>query len=88
MLAPQRALQRGLHLHLAELVDGEVKVLDGLGVLVGVVVQQETCEVKSGQGHLRSGPNTDHTRGVAGARTSWNFLCPAPVVIIRRGSGK
>ena len=60
LLAAEGRFQLWLHLHLAEVVDGEVKVLDGLGMLVGVVVQQELCEVKSVQRHLRSGPNTDH----------------------------
>jgi hypothetical protein len=37
----QGALEEGLHLHLAELGDGEVEVLDGGGALVRVVLQQQ-----------------------------------------------
>ena len=35
------ALQGGLHLHVAELADGEVQVLQRLGPLVGVVLQEQ-----------------------------------------------
>ena len=45
---PQRPLQRRLHLHVAQLCDGEVEVLDGGVVLVRVVLQQQL-----GQGQCR-----------------------------------
>src|SRR5436190_1382658 len=37
----QRPLQCGLHLHVAELSDGEVEMLDGRRALVREVVQQQ-----------------------------------------------
>ena len=36
----------------AELVDGQVQVLDGLCALVGVVVEQELAEVESNERDL------------------------------------
>ena len=38
---PQGAFQRGLHLHVAELTDGEVQVLQRLSPLVRVVLQEQ-----------------------------------------------
>ena len=46
------AFQSGLHLHVAELADGEIQVLHGLGPLVGVVLQQQLAKLKAGQGYL------------------------------------
>jgi hypothetical protein len=47
--APQRTLQRRLHLHVAELGDSEVEVLDGGVVFVGVVVEEEFGEAEANQ---------------------------------------
>ena len=41
-LLPQRPFKRWLHLHLAELFDGEVEVLEGVLLIGRVVVQQQT----------------------------------------------
>jgi hypothetical protein len=41
----QRALQRRLHLHLAELADDEVEVLDCGRAFVGVVLEQQLCQL-------------------------------------------
>jgi len=38
LLPPQSPLQRWLHLHLAELFDGEVEVIEGILLLIRVVV--------------------------------------------------
>ena len=46
---PQRPLQRRLHLHVLELADGEVEVLDDLGMLVGVVVEEQLGEAETGE---------------------------------------
>jgi hypothetical protein len=43
--APKRTLQRRLHLHVAELGDGEVEVLDGGVMLVGIVVEENLGEL-------------------------------------------
>ena len=48
----QRPLQRRRHLHVAELPNGEVEVLQGLGALVRVVVQKQLCEVEPFEGDL------------------------------------
>ncbi len=37
---PERPLQRRLHLHVLELADGEVEVLDGICAFVGVVDEE------------------------------------------------
>ena len=39
ILMPQSAFQGRLHFHLAELVDGEVKVLEGFRFFIRVVLQ-------------------------------------------------
>lgn len=57
LLASQRPLQRRLHLHLAELSDGEVKVLQGVLLLSRVMVQEQLGELKAGQGQLRAQPH-------------------------------
>ena len=49
---PQRPLQRRLHLHVAQLGDSEVEVLDGGVVLVRVVLQQQLGEVEAYEGDL------------------------------------
>ncbi len=48
--SPQRPLQCGLHLHVLELGDGEVEVLDSGVALVGVVVEEQLGEMGAGQG--------------------------------------
>ena len=45
LLSSQRPLQGRLHLHLAELFDGEVEVLKGVLLLSRVVVQQQLGEL-------------------------------------------
>ena len=47
---PQRPLQRRLHLHVAQLGDSEVEVLDGGGVLLRVVLQHQLGEVETYEG--------------------------------------
>ena len=41
VLVPQRSLQRRLHLHLPEFLDGEIKVFKGFGFFVWIVVEKE-----------------------------------------------
>ena len=41
ILMSQRPLQRRLHLHLAELFDGEVQVIQGFLLLIRVVLKQQ-----------------------------------------------
>ena len=41
------ALERRLHLHLAELTNGEVEVLDGGSALVRVVLEQQVGEIEA-----------------------------------------
>ena len=47
-LAAQQALQGRLHLHGAELFDGEIDVLDGLILIVGVVIQAGSLHLIEG----------------------------------------
>jgi hypothetical protein len=42
------------HLHVAELGDGEVKVLDGGVVLVGLVVEEQLRQVQADECHFRT----------------------------------
>ena len=44
-LVPQRLLQRGLHLHGAEFIDGEVQVRLRLDALIGEMLAQQLREV-------------------------------------------
>ena len=46
---PQRPLQRRLHLHVAQLGDGEVEVLDGRNMLVGVFLQEQFGQIETYQ---------------------------------------
>ena len=55
LLAPQRPLQPRLYLHVLELPDGEVEVLQGLGAFVGVVVQKQLRELEPCDGYLGTG---------------------------------
>src|SRR5207247_368668 len=48
----QRALERRLHLHLAELPYGEIEVLDRGRSLVREVVEQELGQAEAGKGDL------------------------------------
>ena len=48
LLVLQRPLQGGLHFHVAELADGEVQVLQGLGTFIRVALQQQLGEVEAG----------------------------------------
>ncbi len=57
-------LQRRQHLHLAELRDGEVQVLDRLIALVGIVVKQQLGELEAYERYLR--PVADLARGFQG----------------------
>ena len=54
---PQRSLQGRLHLHLAELADGEVEMLQRFGALAGVVRQQQLGELEAGEGDLGAEPD-------------------------------
>lgn len=45
----ERPLQRRLHLHIAELGDGEVQVGNGLGPLIGIVVEQQLGQFKAAE---------------------------------------
>jgi len=45
---PQRSLQRRLHLHLAELIDGEVEVLLSLRLLVWIVFKKQFSKLEPG----------------------------------------
>ena len=40
--------------HLAELVDGEIHVLQRLGALVGILLQQQLGELETSEGDLRA----------------------------------
>ena len=44
------ALEGGLHLHVAELGDGEVQVIEGVRPLVGIVLKQQLGELEAGEG--------------------------------------
>ena len=48
----QCSLQGRLHLHVAQLGDGEVQVLKGLGALVGIVVQHQLGQLEAGDRDL------------------------------------
>ena len=57
LFVPQRPLQRRLHLHLSELVDGEVKVLQCLCFLIWVVLQEQLSKLEAGEGQLGAEPH-------------------------------
>jgi hypothetical protein len=52
LAAAKCPLQRRLHLHVAQLGDGEVEVLNGGVVLLGVVVEEHLSEIEMAQGKL------------------------------------
>src|SRR5688572_7047702 len=54
---PQRPLQRRLHLHVTQLGDSEVEVLDRDGALVGIVLQQQLGEVEAYEGDFGTEPH-------------------------------
>src|SRR5262249_45829741 len=53
-LEAQRLLERWRHLHLPELRDGEVEVLQSLAPLIRVVVEEEVGEPKASEGDFRT----------------------------------
>src|SRR5439155_6120562 len=52
ILVLERPLERRLHLHLPELGDREVEVLDRSDALVRVVLEEELGEMETGEGDL------------------------------------
>ena len=50
----ERPLQARLHLHVPELGDREVELLEGCGPFLGVVLEQQFSELQSGEGELWS----------------------------------
>ena len=96
VLVLQRPLQRGLHLHLAELVDGEVQVLQRNGAFPGVVLQKELGKMEASERDLRAeadlgggllGLNVEGTRLVrlteegSGSATTWPVLGGVVLVV-------
>jgi hypothetical protein len=49
---PKIALQRGLHLHLTELFDSEVQILQDFFLFYWVVLQQKLGELEIGEGQF------------------------------------
>jgi hypothetical protein len=53
LLVLQGPLQGWLHLHVAELVDSEIKVFQRLSPLLRVVLQEQLGKLKPGEGQFR-----------------------------------
>ena len=80
----QGALQGWLHLHVAELGDGKVQVLQRLSPLPGIVLQEQLGELKPGEGDLGPKPNflasSAMKRTISGSQMlaghpSWAVFC-------------
>jgi hypothetical protein len=84
----ESALQRGPHLHVAELGDGRVQVLQRFGFLVGVTIEGITWAVVGSPRSVSTGCLPEHMTSIFGPRLSASGLPGAAPYVAHEMNGE